>query len=173
MKPTAEAWLSHHRIVLYLLDHLTEAQLDGAFPPGSWTVRRHLAHLHDLRIRWLAETEPLRCQDVVRFEDDAESPPTTPVLRAALVESGALLAGAFDRLEGEGRPFTGFPGAPASFLAYLVAHETNHLGQVEKLLELAGAGLGREVGMGLWRGWWDLEFRAGLDPGPGPRSSSV
>lgn len=65
--------------------------------------------------------------------------------RQTAAKSAQLLAAALERGK-----ISGFRGAPAVFVAYLVAHEAYHWGEVGALLAQQGTRLPRELAYGLW-----------------------
>ncbi len=73
-------------------------------------------------------------------------------LLAALAESAEAMAAILARARGK---VSGFRGAPTVFVAYLVAHEAYHWGEVGALLAQQGERLPRELAYGLWD-WGDV-----------------
>jgi len=161
----ADAWRINARVTALLV---------GALPPEVWPLplpgspRRSVgalaAHLHNTRRLWLKALGPAHGIPL-----PAPVPPraaTHPQVLAALAASEAaiehlLRAGiaAGGRFPGRGGPFVfgAIPRDAALFVAYAVAHESHHRGQLVSAARILGHRLPREVLAGLWQ--WSSRLR--------------
>jgi uncharacterized damage-inducible protein DinB len=153
------AWRTNHRVTSYLVEELPPALWDAAIPGVTprRTVRTLVAHLHNVRARWIR---------TLGLPHGMHVPPLVDLRRvgrrallAALGRSGkgveALLTLG---LEAESR----VPSSPAytwrnlpldvgHVLAYFVAHEAHHRGQVVLVARQLGHRLPASLTNGLWQ----------------------
>lgn len=78
-------------------------------------------------------------------------------MQAAIERSGAAIEALIRRCAQTGAGVKGFPGPPATFLGYLISHESYHWGEIGLALAQSERPLPREVALGIWRGWWGRE----------------
>jgi uncharacterized damage-inducible protein DinB len=104
------------------------------------------AHMHNVRLMWLkaaGKLEPFPAK-----LEPADATPETAV--AALTESCAamreVLSGA---LSTDGK-VKGFKPDAASFLAYLLAHDAHHRGQISMLARQLGHPISQSAMFGMW-----------------------
>ena len=153
------AWRTNCRVTSYLVEELPAALWDAAIPgiAPRRTVRTVLAHLHNVRARWIR---------TLGLPHGIQVPPLVDLRRvgrrdllAALRRSGkgleALIALG---LEAEGQ----VPSSPAytwrnlpldvgHVLTYFVAHEAHHRGQVVMVARQVGQRLPASLTNGLWQ----------------------
>lgn len=117
--------------------------------PRARTIGKVFAHLHEVRLRWLgaaggerhlAEIEPLA-------DGEEES---RDALEAALAASAAAVAAHLRETLAAGARVKGFRGSVPDFVAYLVAHDAHHRGQVLALLSREEKKVPQQVAYGLW-----------------------
>jgi uncharacterized damage-inducible protein DinB len=117
--------------------------------PRARTIGKVFAHLHEVRLRWLeagggarelAEIEPL-----AGGEEESRD-----ALEAALGESAAAVARFLRGAIAAGGRVKGFRGTIPDFVAYLVAHDAHHRGQVLALLAREKKRIPEKVAFGLW-----------------------
>ena len=158
------AWATNCRVTEYLVEHIPAA-LWGATVPGvpTRTVRSIAAHLHNARCRWV-KTLGSEHGIVVPARVDHRS--VTPrqlvtALRrssrgiAALLESGIRHGGRVP--SSAAYTWRNLPLDVDHFLAYFVAHEGHHRGQIVMAARQLGVRLPVSVVGGLWQ--WQTRSR--------------
>lgn len=154
MEDLVEMWHAHNAITLYLLNNLPEGGLTVTPTFSEMGVDAMFAHINDLRLRWMHQSEPDLVQPLPWFEHQPERPIDLAQLQRAIEGSGEAVEAMITRRALAGRGIDGFPGSLASFLAYLISHESYHWGEIAVALTQAGRPLSKEVALGIWRGWW-------------------
>ena len=149
------AWRTNHRVTTYLIENLP-AELWSENIPGSprRTVRMLAAHIHNARCMWIKMIGGRHGVAVPPTVDGRTVRPAE--LKRALERSNksfiALIRLGIDR-GGAIPPATwqNFPTDLVHFLAYFVAHEAHHRGQLCMLARQLGHRLPVEVTGGLWQ----------------------
>lgn len=153
-----EAFATNERMNQFLLEHL-DKKAWRAEPPGGKgrTIAAIVAHVHNVRHMWLA---------VSANEDEA--PPkverdkvTLAQARKALAASAKAMRGLLERAIENGGRVKDFRPDVVGFLAYVVAHEAHHRGQIALLARQTGFPLPENAGYGLWdwaARWKDCGF---------------
>ncbi len=152
MEPMAQPWIdallqayaAHDRINHYLLENLPAEAWD-AKPEAGRTIAAIVAHMHNVRVMWLkaAKVEHIPAQ-LDRHTVTREQ------ALAGLAESrdGIL------RLLGSALATTGkvknSPPDAAHFLAYQIAHDAHHRGQICMLARQLGHKLPQQAEFGMW-----------------------
>ena len=144
VEATLRAFAIHNRIHLYLLDNLDR---DAWFltPPGGKgrTLAAIAAHIHNVRLMWL------KAAKVENLPDALEKDVSIDEARVALEASAATLAEFLTSALVSGRVPNYKPDAWA-FVAYLIAHEGHHRGQMTQLARMLGYPVSKSVNFGLW-----------------------
>ena len=149
MSQFREAWLVNHRVNALLLDAVGEEGLEQSYAPRARNVRKVFVHMHNQRLNWLGATlkNPPK---IARLK--AREAHDVATLKAALEESGQAMADLVERIFRK-EEVKGFDRSPATFLAFVLAHEAHHRGQVVLTLRMAGKPIPREAANALWD--WD------------------
>lgn len=148
-----DAWRRHNDVHLYLLDWMpaeglaARTLLKTGQPSRGRDVGRTLVHLYEVRCaklrRNLADASSLG----ELAEDDAAD---RRRLADALDESARAVSDLVRRLVNEAEPLRGWKLSPAHWLAYLIAHESHHRGQIAQALKQSGIRPPQEVSYGVW-----------------------
>lgn len=142
-----DTWRIGSRLSLYLLHAISDAGLDDQPPTKGRSVRKQLAHLHNVRLMWLQSAAPELLEGLRKFEPEEtpERETLADALRASADAVEALLACGL-----EAGKIKGFKPHPVAFLGYLLAHEGHHRGQILLALKANGHMVDRKVQYGLW-----------------------
>ncbi|MFQ5680020.1 MAG: DinB family protein [Gemmatimonadota bacterium] len=151
-------WRTNHRTTAFLLENLP-AELWPTKVPGAprRTVRMIAGHLHNCRCMWIKMLGPrhglIPPPGVDRHRvEPAELLPALERSSEGIVE---LLRIGLDN----GGRLTGFSPDVVHFLAYHVAHEGHHRGQICMVARQTGLRLPSRVTAGLWQ--WSKRAKEG------------
>jgi uncharacterized damage-inducible protein DinB len=143
-----DTWNINNRINLYLLDAIPPAALNDLSASKGRTVAQQLAHLHNVRLMWLKVSGPELMEGIEKIEK--ENAADKKLLARRLKESAkAMEALLKNSLENGGR-IKGFKPHITAFLAYVLAHESYHRGQIALSLKQSGHPLEKKVAYGMW-----------------------
>lgn len=139
-----EAFATNNRINRYLIENLSP-EVWGAKPRKGRTIAEIVAHIHNVRLMWL-KAAGFKGTMPAKIEGDV----TPGAAIGALQESFAAISEVLQQsLLADGR-IKGFKPDVASFIAYLVAHDAHHRGQVSMLARQLGHPLAQDVKFGMW-----------------------
>jgi len=147
-----EAWHTNNRINLLLVDNIDEEGMKCTLSKrGGRNVVRQFAHLHNVRVWHLENRARDLSKGLVTFatHDEPEKGP----LKEALAASAEAVAAFFTRCvtgEGKARPMK---KGVIPLLAYFVAHEAHHRGNILLTLKQCGHKLDQDVAYTIWD--WD------------------
>ena len=147
-----EAWRVNNRINLLLVDRISDEGMGCTLSRrGGRNVVRQLAHIHNNRIWHLQRRAKRLAEGATLFETYDE--PDRKTLTAALRDSGDKIEQLF-RLAGEGAPgVRTFKRGIAPYLAYFVAHESHHRGNILLTLKQSGHAVDKNTAYAIWD--WD------------------
>ena len=142
-----EAWATHERIGQFLLEQL-DAEAWGALAPigKGRTIRGVVAHMHNVRLLWLANHAP----DIAAPARLDRETVNLGDARAALAASALALTELLRRAFADNGKLSGFKPDVVNFLAYAMVHEAHHRGQICLLARAVGRPLEQPAGLGLW-----------------------
>ena len=148
-----DTWRRNNDILLHLLAGIPKHGFE-ALPAGSRgrTVALQFAHLDKVRRGWLQYHLTGKQDRLPRA--DKENPPSPAQLKKALKESGKAVEDYLARaLRGEEKTRM-FGGQPVRWMAYLIAHEAHHRGNMLLALKQSGQRVPDKVALeGLWMAW--------------------
>ena len=154
-KELVEAWRTNNRINLFLIGEISDAGMKCTLSKrGGRDVARQFAHLHDVRIYHLEKRARDLAKGLVRFQSKGAKVvvPTKPQLRKAFKASGdAVETFLTDVLDGVPKR-RGFKKGIFTTLAYFVAHESHHRGNILLTLKECGHPLDKDARYAIW-GW--------------------
>jgi uncharacterized damage-inducible protein DinB len=146
MSDLTDAWSTHARIQLYVLDAVDPAALDAPSFKGR-TVGHQFSHIHDVRRMWLEAAAPDLLDGVDKLGKEHTS--EKAAIRAALERSAAAILTLVERGEAGGR-IKGFKPSATAFVGYLVSHESYHQGDIGVRLTESGFPLDKKTNFGMW-----------------------
>jgi len=161
LDPTAallRAYSASARINQYLVQRLDPAVWRAELPAESRggrvrTIAALVAHLHNCGLRYLERTDP-----TARVPAELDRFHVTPAQAArALGAKRVAVARVVGTAIAEGRRIVGFGHDAASYLAYYLAHNSHHRGQIVMLARLLGHPVSRETMLGMWQ--WGARVR--------------
>jgi uncharacterized damage-inducible protein DinB len=144
MSALVDTWQINNRINLFLLDSLTDEQLDAKLPKGR-SARANLVHIHNVRLMWLKSATPELLGAVTKLEPVASKAEIT----RGFGESGDAISEMIFQCEAEGK-VKGFKPHVQAFWGYITGHEAHHRGQIDIVLRNIGLPLSDKVSFGLW-----------------------
>jgi len=116
------------------------------------TAGAMLAHLHNNRLAWLEPAAPDLAKNLSKIPKDQTE--DKDLLLTSLAESGqgleVLLTRSLSTAGSTPVKVKAFGGSPVAFMAYLIAHEFYHFGEVGILLSEAGIKLDNRIAYGIW-----------------------
>ena len=142
----ADTWHLSNRVNLRLLDALTDKQLGAIIRPRGKEVTSYFVHIHMSRFYWLQRRVPTLAKRFKRIPGGSASRAT---VRQALIDSGNAMGELFAAAERTGR-IKGTKIGPLGFLAYAIAHEAHHRGQILLHLKVAKLPINRKTADSLW-----------------------
>jgi len=156
-------WQTSSRVTAFLIENLPDEVWRAAIPGAPRrTVQMMGGHLHNARCMWVKMLGGKRGLKVPRSVDRRRV--TRRQLLPALDRSAEAMSRLLEFGLANGGRLTGFsPPDVTHFLAYHVAHEGHHRGQIVMVARQLGHRLPREVTDGLWH-WAKRKREASLPP---------
>jgi uncharacterized damage-inducible protein DinB len=143
-----DTWRIHNRITLYVLDAISPEALGGVSASKGRTVGAQFAHMHNNRIAWLEAAAPDLTEGLAKI--DKASAGDREMLREALEGSGNAVGALLGRGIEAGGKIKGFKPHAVAFMAYLIAHESYHQGEIGMILNQSGHALDKKTAYGMW-----------------------
>lgn len=145
MDPLVETWLINCRINRFLMDAIQDEHWATPLAKGK-AVPSQFAHIHSVRLMWLKASAP----DLFESQTKLETTASKAEIGAALDSSSEAMRELISRSIAAGGRVKNFKPHVQAFVAYMIAHESDHRTQVELALRQAGVPVSDKVGYGLW-----------------------
>lgn len=147
-----EAWRTHNRINLFLLERISDEGLAcSSGPRGGGRVWKQFAHMHSIRAYKLENWHKPLSLALPKYGGDDVVP--RDELIAAFQRSGDAME-QFFRLAAAGETKKrGFKKGLMTSFGYLVSHESHHRGNILLTLKLAGHRVPQADAYAIWD--WD------------------
>jgi uncharacterized damage-inducible protein DinB len=146
------SWDRNNTILVNLLGALPDGAMDARPMNGSPTVGAMFAHIHYVRLVFIAEDAPECAVELPADEWRAE--PDRERLSQMLRVSAAAVRDAVKRRIETGREMDVHYDHPILFLQHMIWHEGYHHGQIKLALKAAGVPLdNKTIGPLTWRVW--------------------
>jgi uncharacterized damage-inducible protein DinB len=164
----ARAFLLNDSMCQLVLEHLDKRAWRAKLPGQKGrTIADIFAHIHNIRCKWLRLSAP-HTKLPARLDRRKCTPKqVSKALSESALRCSEMLAEALtdppDRVQSFLRDGWARPWRPgAAMLAYMIAHEAHHRGQVCMLAHQLGFPLPNAAGAGMW-GWEKLAKRCGFE----------
>ena len=158
------AWRTNSRVTAYLVEHVPAALWDSPVPGAPRrTVRMIAGHFHNSRSRWLkglAQERGISVPALVDLRKVSRRGLLAALKRSsagieALLELGMASGGQVP--QSKAYVWRNLPLDVGHVLAYFIAHEAHHRGQIVMLARQLGHRLPRTATDGLWQ--WTTRAR--------------
>ena len=147
-----DSWDRNNRILVNLLGAIPEPDLDVRSTDGGHSVGELFAHMHYVRLAFVAEDAPEFATALPAEEWRAA--PDRGQMAEMLNESARVVRDAVRKKIDSGGEMLVHFDHPMLFLQQLIWHEGYHHGQIKLALKLAGRPISNEVAGPLtWRVW--------------------
>lgn len=147
-----EAWMTNHRITMRVLAAVDDTGLSCTLSTrGGRSVARQFGHLQYVRVYQLEGRAKSLAKGLRRFATGEE--PTRGELVDALEESAGRVAEWLRRAAAGEKGFRPARKGLVTTVAYLVAHESHHRGNILLTLKQCGHPIDPKIRMAIWD--WD------------------
>src|SRR5262245_58714992 len=146
-KEIVDTWNINNRINLYMLDAISPDALNDVSASKGRSVAQQFAHIHNVRLMWLKVSAPELMEGVDKVEKEVAA--DKKLLARSLKQSSKAMEALFKKAISEGRVKSFKPHVTA-FLGYVLAHESQHRGQIALCLKQSGHTLDKKVAYGIW-----------------------
>jgi uncharacterized damage-inducible protein DinB len=146
--PLIQSWQIHARIGVFVLNALSAEQLAAKAAPKGKSTADQFAHIHNVRLMWTKAAAPELLEGLQKIEkaellEEGE-------LANHLVASAQAIEALLVKSQEAGGKVKHFKPDVNSFVAYLISHESFHLGKIDMTLRLAGMPMDDKTHYGMW-----------------------
>jgi uncharacterized damage-inducible protein DinB len=150
---TLEAWRTNNRISLFLIDQISvPGMLSTLSKRGGRSVAGQFGHMHNNRVWQLEKRAKDLSEGLEIFPPKTD--PTKAALKNAFIASGNAIEAFLTDLSAGAPQRRGFKKGLSTTLAYFVAHESHHRGNILLTLKECGHNLDKDARYAIW-GMWD------------------
>lgn len=147
-----EAWRINNRINLKLITAISDAGMKCTLSQrGGRNVVRQFAHMHNNRIWHLQKRAMKLAEGATLFATHDE--PGRRVLTAAFKDSGARIEQLIQLVHKGAPGVRAFKRGLVPYVAYFIAHDSHHRGNIILTLKQSGHGLSSPLKYSIWD--WD------------------
>ena len=146
-KEIIDTWNINNRINLYMLEAVPAEALTDVSASRGRNVAEQFAHLHNVRLMWLKPAAPELMEGLEKIEK--ERAVDKKLLTRSLKESGKAMEALLKKAVTDGK-VKGFKPHVTAFLGYILAHESQHRGQIALSLKQSGHALDKKIAYGIW-----------------------
>ncbi|MEO8130796.1 MAG: DinB family protein [Bryobacteraceae bacterium] len=141
------AYATNNRINTFLIQNVPDPAWREKPPGGKGrNIASMVAHIHNVRLMWLKSAAADAPMPQKLEGDEFSKEEAVAALEISRLALEEVLRGS---LRGDGR-IKGFKPDAASFLAYLLAHDAHHRGQISMLARQLGHPVSKSAMFGLW-----------------------
>jgi len=144
-----EAWQVNNRVNLMLLDGISDTGLNSTLSTrGGRTVAKQFAHVHDVRLGWLEVCARDLATKQTKIDKDGKI--TRALLKKRLKESADGVAALIELAAKNDGKVKAFRRSVVTMVAYFIAHEGHHRGNIMLTLKQTGHKVESSVQWGMW-----------------------
>ena len=154
-----DSWDRNNTILVNLLQALPAGGLEARATDASPTVAQLFAHIHYVRLVFIAEDAPEFASEVPTEEWAAEQNPDR--IAQLLNDSAKVVRDAVESKIQSGSEMNLHYDHPLLLFQHMIWHEGYHHGQIKLALKIAGCPLeNKEIGPVTWRVWMQKRHHA-------------
>lgn len=144
-----ETWHINNRVNLILLENLDAEALQMTLSKrGGGTPGKLLRHLVDSRRRWLEAIEKAFAKDIPAIP--LEEAHNKKLLKSGLIATAAAIEQIIRESMANGGEVKRFKHGIVTMVAYLIAHDAHHRGNIFLTLKHCGYKLSNALKYGIW-----------------------
>ncbi|MBE2280584.1 MAG: hypothetical protein IAE91_09345 [Ignavibacteriaceae bacterium] len=144
-----EAWLTNNRINLMLLDAIPDEGLECTLSKrGGRTVKLQFSHLHNVRLYRLQNYAKNFLNGLTEIDKDINF--EREFLKSNLENSANAISDWVSYSIDNEECIKGFKKGAFNMIAYFIAHEAHHRGNILLTLKQSGVKISQEIKYGIW-----------------------
>ena len=143
-----DTWQTNNRINLAVIDELPVEALEATLSDrGGRTIGLQLAHLHDVRLKWLEVCAPAIFKTQTKIDKDGKIDKS--LLKKQLTASANAIADWMSTADDAGK-LKGYKKGIVFLLGYFLAHEAHHRGSILLTAKQSGIKLSDKLKWDIW-----------------------
>lgn len=148
METLKDTWGIHVRQTELILGYLSHEQLIIQPERGGRTIGAILAHLVNNRLDWIEPIAPALVDDLNRIAKTQNT--DLLLIQDEYQKSAHVVMRLIDISQKSKGKIKGFDGTISTFIAYLIAHEWYHIGEIGMILGQVGQAIPKNKAYDLW-----------------------